>query len=165
MADYEGSAGSDADSDIPLNTAMNGYSERNVTLGSTIGFVTVIEVIALLSERHRQINDVKGNYTSINPKSIERCGKDADMFVLMIDEISDPTIDYPLHIVRDKTRLRIHKDLILYKWVLDKFVTTDETGKVSFNHIMDDCHNNHNADNLRLLKGAADYEKISEMLF
>ena len=69
----------------------------------------------LLRNRMAQINDVNSPNGSINPRVIERLGESASLQSLLVAEILDPEVEYPLAILRGGVPKRLHHDLQVFR--------------------------------------------------
>ena len=129
------------------------------TSQDTLDFVTIPELLKLLSTRYNQLSS-SGSLSMISPKILEKYGEDADIIALLIAEISDETIEYPLAVMRGNMPYRIHFDLKISKSVLDIIILTNENGHVSYNFVLDDIKNNPKSEKIAHEK---DFKHIEEL--
>lgn len=151
-----------------LNFDTAGRVERVVPHSATLQFVTVLELIALLSKRLAQINDFSNPHSQIDPDVVARLGEGAGLYQLLLAEVADETIDYPVEIMRghgpNAKSCRLHKDLRLEPAILDYFVLADETGRVSYNSVEYDLANNAHAPTLALARDIEQIDALTDAL-
>jgi hypothetical protein len=132
---------------IEVNLDLTGSCSRKVDPLATFSYVSHLELIEVLRKRYDQLNDPYGPHNTINPSVIDRFKGDASPFRLMLAELVDATVEYPVLIARGDAHYRIHKDLKLNPTTLDIFVLTLPNGEISYNHVLDDLRNFPNAEN------------------
>jgi hypothetical protein len=121
----------------------------------TAQFAVLYEVLELVNRRHETLSR-KDNPIHINPKVLDRLGKskdNIDILLLIIAELSDSTIDFPVGIVRNQVvydekgepkmdkcgkivhspiQLRPHKDIHIRKDLIDKIILIRNDGRPSY---------------------------------
>jgi hypothetical protein len=142
------------------NIDISGLIDRIPDTGATLCFVTYLEIVKLLIVRKEQIDDISGKYNRIAPSVVDRCGENASLLVLLLAELMDPSIEYPLLVERGGNYLAVHKDLKLLDPILDMIVLTNENGEVSFNSVRTDILEKPGAENVSMLKDIADLTTI-----
>lgn len=124
-----------------LNVEFAGVDTRVIAWGATLQFVTYLELERLVIERLKQLNDPHSPHNVIAPQILEKHGLAVDCVSLLLAEIMDPTLDYPLRIVRGGHALRIHKDLLVLPELVNTFVLSKPDGSVSYDTFVDDMEN------------------------
>jgi hypothetical protein len=142
------------------NIDPSGRRERSIRAESTLCFVTQLEALELLIRRKKQLENLTGKYNQIDPRIINKVGKNASILVLMLAEILDREVEYPLLIKRGDKFLRLHKDLLVIPAIVDIVVLSDETGNVSFDPIEYDIENRPDAEIRSRLKDIEDIKSI-----
>jgi len=128
----------DSDNGMDINIERSGKTERNVRTEDTLCYVTYIEILGLLIKRKEQLDDPDGKYNEIHPSVVARVGASAPILVMMLAEIMDKNVKYPLAIKRGDNYLKIHEDLEVYNSQLDIVVLMNARGEVSFNSVAED---------------------------
>lgn len=147
-----------------VNVEGSGSIERQVAVESTLCFMTVLELIELLRNRMAQINDVNSPNGSINPRVIERLGESASLQSLLVAEILDPEVEYPLAILRGGVPKRLHHDLQVFPEIVDKIVFHTELGEVSYDDVRDDLKRRPGAQNVSMQRDLEELAKIRRNL-
>lgn len=156
---------SDAEADVggqqELNVDPSGSVERRVETGATLCFVTVLEIVALLVHRTAQLDALEGPAATIDPRIVRRLGGGASVLNLMLAEILDPQVEYPLAIVRGGTPLRLHHDLKVIPEIVDWVVLSTEKGEVSYDPVVEDLRRRPGASLSSLEREIEDIAQIS----
>lgn len=124
-------------------------------INDTPRFAYLFEILEMVNMRHETLSR-KDNSIHIHPKVMERFGKsrgNVDLLPLIIAELSDTTIDFPIGIVRSEIvydergepkkdkcgklvynsiQLRAHKNLFIRKDLIDKIIIIRNDGRPSF---------------------------------
>ena len=132
-------AGEVLEDEILANVNFSGVDTRVIEHGATLEFVTYLEIERLVVERMKQLDDPKSPHNAIAKQVLERYGAGVDRVSLLLAEILDESVKYPLRIVRGKKSLEIHKDLVVLPDIVNVFVLSKGTdGSVSYDNILDD---------------------------
>jgi hypothetical protein len=119
------------------NLDLKGLHDRVISHEDRLDFVTRLEIEALLMKRMEMLNDPTSPYNTIHPKIVGCHSADADLLMMLIAELLDDTIVYPIAIVCGDTSLLIHKDLKVHPGIVDIMVGSTATGGVSYDSISD----------------------------
>jgi hypothetical protein len=156
----------DADSHDGGSVASDGDAagalERTIAPGSTLEFVTRLEIVELLRSRMIQINDPEGKHNEFSPRVIDRLGAGASEMAMLLAELLDPGWEYPLQIKRGAARLRLHRDLIVIDEIVDIVVMHTQTGETSFDSIREDIRERPTAENLTMQMDLKELERIRQ---
>lgn len=120
--------------------------DREIDYRHTLMIVTTNELIKLVITRHSQINDPNSEHRFISKKILDEYGSSAPLLTLILAEIADETIDYPLTIERGSKQMRLHKDLVLLERTLDIFVMLRNDGSISYDSVLEDLKNRPHAE-------------------
>lgn len=123
------------------NVDVGGSAVWTCFYGATVNFLYPLELLAVLVHRHGQLCAEGGPYSTIHPRVVERLGEGAGYLALLLAEVADPEIDYPVTVRRGAVQLRLHKHLEVLDWVLDYFVLETESGSVSYDTVQSDIAN------------------------
>jgi hypothetical protein len=131
---------------------MHGFNNRNIDVGNTLSFVTHLEITQLLIKRMEQLNDPVGKFNQISQKIIVEYGSDTGLLKLMIAELMDSSIEYPLMLKRGSSWVKIHTDVEVFDEMIDMIVLTTETGEVSFNSVAEDLSLRPGSEHIAMLR-------------
>lgn len=140
-----------SENDQISNIDTSGKIVRHVESGATPCYVTKLEMVALIIHRSRQINTPDGPFNKIHPSIVKQLGQDASLKAMLIAELLDPEIEYPVLIMRGNEPLRPNKDLMILDKFADIFVLINEDGTVSYNNVREDIYKKPNAEYISLM--------------
>lgn len=148
-----------------LNIDVSGRRAREVDEGATLEFVTILEIIALLVGRLTQLNDYNSPHSTVDERAVKKLGPGAGLYHLLLAELSDPTIEYPVLVPRGsgtkEKACRVHADLAVREADIDMFVLPDDEGKVSYNSVNEELDKNPCAPSISMER---DIKRIRDMM-